>query len=149
MKSIEPIYDNANMTLDSIEKQVIQNRLAHYQGDKALTAKSLGITERTIYNKLDAYEKEAKISREAIAKKEASEKDWLARQRGNVPTIEKMTQADFAANPNETYGLMRSPHLPAEGMPAAASVTPPPPPVIEPVARLSTPAPAVPRRRAN
>lgn len=138
---IEPIYDNANFTLDAIEKQVILNRLAHYEGDKVITAKSLGVTERTIYNKLEIYEKENYNSPENIAKREAADKELLARQRGNVKTLEQMTSADFLANPQETYGLMSNPHPPSEA--AAAPVVEP---VVAPVARIASPQPHQGRR---
>lgn len=42
-------------TLDEIERSVIEYRLQHFDGNKTEAAKSLGISLKTIYNKLNAY----------------------------------------------------------------------------------------------
>lgn len=125
---IEPIFDNASLSLYHIEKQAILNRISHFQGNKDEAAKSLGISIRTIYNKLEEYEKEGPTPKELEDARKQSEADWLARQRGSVKTLENMTQAEVAANPNETYGLMSHPK------PVAAPSTTP-----------TTPAPVVPK----
>ncbi|MBT6326000.1 MAG: sigma-54-dependent Fis family transcriptional regulator [Bdellovibrionales bacterium] len=43
------------MTLDSLEKMHICNTLDHLSGNKTKTAKQLGITVKTLYNKLHSY----------------------------------------------------------------------------------------------
>lgn len=47
-------------TLFEIEKEVILERLNSFGGNKTKAAQSLGITLKTIYNKLHQYEKENK-----------------------------------------------------------------------------------------
>lgn len=44
-------------TLDEIERSVIEFRLQHFDGNKTAAAESLGISLKTIYNKLNAYRK--------------------------------------------------------------------------------------------
>lgn len=43
-------------TLDQVEKEVIYQALKFYQNNKVHTARALGISERTLYNKLEIYE---------------------------------------------------------------------------------------------
>ncbi len=45
----------AGMSLDQIEKQAIRNTLRANKGNREVTAKMLGIGERTLYRKLDKY----------------------------------------------------------------------------------------------
>ena len=47
-----------NQTIREVEKQMIQATLKFFNGDKNKAAESLGITARTILNKLTQYEKE-------------------------------------------------------------------------------------------
>lgn len=42
-------------TLDEIERKEILDRLRHFQGDKAKAAATLGISLKTLYNKLNRY----------------------------------------------------------------------------------------------
>jgi Nif-specific regulatory protein len=49
------IINFTNMTLDELEKHHICNTLEHLGGNKTKTAKSLGITVKTLYNKLHSY----------------------------------------------------------------------------------------------
>lgn len=51
-------------TLDSLEKQVIEAAWTYYRKNKSLTASSLGITVRTLENKLKQYEQEDADARE-------------------------------------------------------------------------------------
>ena len=44
--------DDELPTLDEIYKKVVEDRLAHCWGNKSKTAESLGITLKTLYNKL-------------------------------------------------------------------------------------------------
>lgn len=44
-------------TLDEIERSVIEYRLQHFGGNKTQAAQSLGISLKTIYNRLNAYRK--------------------------------------------------------------------------------------------
>lgn len=43
-------------TLDWIEREYITARFKHFNGDKPLTAKSLGISLKTLYNRLGRYQ---------------------------------------------------------------------------------------------
>ncbi len=51
----ETLNFEVGTTLQEVEKRMILNTLKHTKGDKSLAAKLLGITERTIYRKLDEY----------------------------------------------------------------------------------------------
>lgn len=44
------------MTLEDIEKRTILEALRFYRGNKTQTASALGITAKTLYNKLETYE---------------------------------------------------------------------------------------------
>lgn len=73
------------VTLDDIEEQVIQKALMHFRGNKAQVASALGISVRTVDNKIEKYE----IARAAERAKEDDrkrERDFrLARSRGIHP----------------------------------------------------------------
>lgn len=46
---------DSNISLYELEKQFVLEGIKHFKGDKAQTAKSLGITIKTLYNKLHEY----------------------------------------------------------------------------------------------
>ena len=46
------------MTIDEMEKQMLLRTLAHFDNDKTRTAEALGISLKTIYNKLSRYQQE-------------------------------------------------------------------------------------------
>ena len=49
----EPVKTSlGGMLLEDLEKIAIQETLALYKGNKAASARSLGITEKSIYNKM-------------------------------------------------------------------------------------------------
>jgi two-component system response regulator HydG len=50
---------NIGTPLDSIELQIIQKTLEHFEGNRRAAAESLGIAERTIYRKLKGMEEAA------------------------------------------------------------------------------------------
>lgn len=54
-EEINNIINFTDMTLDELEKHHICNMLEHLGGNKTKTAKSLGITVKTLYNKLHSY----------------------------------------------------------------------------------------------
>lgn len=49
------------MTLDMVEKEIIYEALKAFQGSKVHAASALGISLKTIYNKLEAYEKNESV----------------------------------------------------------------------------------------
>ena len=52
------IHWQPGVTLDEVERQVIMAAIRFFHGNKSATANSLGVSVRTIQNKLDRYEKE-------------------------------------------------------------------------------------------
>lgn len=57
-KEVENLNDHIQdqeKTLEELEKSIILRRLNTYKGDKQLAAKSLGISLKTLYNKLNKY----------------------------------------------------------------------------------------------
>ncbi len=55
---VEPLPDipyNPSVTLHDLEKQYIIRALTHFKGNKTQAAHSLGITIKTLYNKLHEY----------------------------------------------------------------------------------------------
>ena len=47
------------MTLDQAERKIIEKVLRFYNGNKSATARSLGVSVKTIENKVKQYEQEA------------------------------------------------------------------------------------------
>lgn len=52
-------------TIDDMERRLIFATLAHFKGDKRRAAKALGISLKTVYNRLKRYEQEETIDRSA------------------------------------------------------------------------------------
>jgi DNA-binding NtrC family response regulator len=50
------LEDYPNMSIWEIEKQYVLKALKKYEGNKTKAAKALGITVKTLYNKLHEYE---------------------------------------------------------------------------------------------
>lgn len=73
------------VSLDDIERQVIQKAYQFYQRNKTATAVALGISVRTIDNKLERYALEAKEAEERNADARAARTAHLARARGIHP----------------------------------------------------------------
>lgn len=76
-------------TLDEIEKQVILAALGHFRNNKTATANALGITARTIDNKIALYAKEKAKQEEANAEARRRAEEHLARARGLPVTAEQ------------------------------------------------------------
>ncbi len=55
------------LPLDLVEKEYILGTLLRNSGNKARTAESLGVSEKTLYNKLNRYAAESKAERDAAA----------------------------------------------------------------------------------
>ena len=49
------IYDEENLSLDDVEKELIRKALDRHHGKRKLAAKDLKISERTLYRKIKEY----------------------------------------------------------------------------------------------
>jgi len=80
--------------LKDVEKEIIEAAVRYYNDNKSKAADSLGISSRTIYNKLKEYEIE-RLEKEATRAKRAKQKNleaqrWL-RNKPNVGVSEERT----------------------------------------------------------
>ncbi len=50
-----------DMTLEALEKEAIMRTLQHFNNNRRAAARSLGMSERTLYRKIDQYGLERKI----------------------------------------------------------------------------------------
>lgn len=73
------------VTLDQIERQVIEKAFAFFRKNKTQTAQALGIAIRTLENKFERYEKEDAAALEAQAQREQAAADFQRRCRGEAP----------------------------------------------------------------
>lgn len=73
------------ITLDAIEKMVILKAYYHFRNNKTTTAKSLGISIRTLDTRLEQYEMELIAEEERQHHEQRKRTEFLARQRGNPP----------------------------------------------------------------
>lgn len=74
-------------TLEGIEKEAIKKAYQFYQQNKTQTAASLGISIRTLDNKLEKYETEDAEMKVRQDEYERREEDYRKRARGNVGQI--------------------------------------------------------------
>lgn len=72
------------MKLDELEKQVIKKAYVHYK-TKIATAEALGISVRTLDNKLDRYEEEDKRHEAFLEEQDRKRAEILLRSRGQHP----------------------------------------------------------------
>lgn len=74
-------------TLAQVEEQVIVAALSFFRGNKSATATALGVSVRTLDNKLERYmnEKEEREMAEAFRKEEREA--LLLRARGQAPAV--------------------------------------------------------------
>lgn len=63
------------MTLEETEREIIMNSLKFYLWNKSKAARSLGITTRTIFNKLESYGMSEYVREQAIKMKVKDEDD--------------------------------------------------------------------------
>ena len=82
----QQVYWSPGVTLEQIEKQVILNAYKFYRGNATQTAISLGINEKTIRNKLEKYEQDAKAQRDFEERDAADRETQLKRARGIMPS---------------------------------------------------------------
>lgn len=81
------------LTLDEVEKQCILKALQWFRGNKSQTAIALGITVKTIDNKLEKYEAEGKVMDDKHRESEIKRAEILNRMRGIQPAqkLEEIT----------------------------------------------------------
>jgi hypothetical protein len=80
----ENITWSPGITLDDIEKQVILKAFRFYRGNKTTTAQALGVSVRTIDNKLERYQLEDSEKEKSDEQRRLDRENFLARQRGIV-----------------------------------------------------------------
>lgn len=70
------------VTIAAIEQDIIQAAFSFYRGNKTATAQSLGISIRTLDNKLERYAQEQKGFEDREAEQRKRREEFLARSRG-------------------------------------------------------------------
>lgn len=83
--NLNEVMWSVGMTLDALEKQVIQKAYRFFRGNKTMTSNSLGISVRTLDNKLERYEAEELVEQERKLREEERRNFLLAKARGNLP----------------------------------------------------------------
>jgi len=73
------IYWNPNLTIDALEKQAIQLAMTYFGGNKSAASRSLGISPRSLSDKLQQYDKEA-LALDEARKKDAEQREILLRR---------------------------------------------------------------------
>lgn len=71
-------------TIDSVEREMITQALAFYQGNKTQTAQSLGIAVRTLDNKLAQYAKDDAATKARVDERNKRNAEQLNEMRGIV-----------------------------------------------------------------
>lgn len=72
------------MSLEQLEKEVITTAVRFYGDDKTKTALALGISVKTIYNKLEQYEREGQDRLQAEAKRNEEAESARVQAQGGV-----------------------------------------------------------------
>jgi len=73
------------MSLAAVEKLVILKAYQFFRFNKTTTANALGISTRTLDNKLEQYDKEAGLAKEREMYEQRKREEFLARSRGQLP----------------------------------------------------------------
>lgn len=82
--SNEMIFWSPGVTLESIEKDVVLKAFRHYRGNKTATSNALGISIRTLDNKLEKYELDGKEEKLRQENERRNREEWLIKSRGNL-----------------------------------------------------------------
>lgn len=69
------------MTLEAVEKEVILQCFRYYKGNRKNAAQALGISDKTIYNKIEQYQAEGKAKEDAVALADEERRAWALRAR--------------------------------------------------------------------
>lgn len=72
-------------TISDLEKMAINDAMRFYEGRKTDVAHALGISIKTLYNKLEEYAREDEIRVKREADEERKRQNWLREQRGEKP----------------------------------------------------------------
>ena len=94
MMNTETTWYNG-MTLDEMEQVIIMKSLQIHAGNKTKTAEALGISIRTIDNKLEKYEEQKREHTRRAEEKEKRYEQHILRSQGRTevePTIETPAQ---------------------------------------------------------
>ena len=106
-----PVYWTSGMTLEAMERLVIQQAFSVFRNNKTATANALGISVRTLDSKLEKYAEEQQVKDQNAAELKKRTADFHMRSRGlPAPTLEAQ------------------PYLPV-APPQVVQVSPPPVPV--------------------
>ncbi len=100
-----------------MEKQVIQKAFHFYKGNKTSTATSLGIAIRTLENKLDKYEADAKAHLQRVDDAKREREAFSRRERG----IPAGAQFDNSATPSR-FDPRGKTEMPAIGLGTATEI---------------------------
>lgn len=119
----EQVMWSPGVTLEAIEKQVILKAYQFYRGNATQAAISLGISEKTIRNKLEKYEQDG-LEREAAEERDREERaKILDRQRGIVTDPKTGVKSLLGSNtgaheaPNNTERLREKPATDTKSVP--------------------------------
>lgn len=74
------------VSLEAIERQVIERAWEHYRGNKTATANALGIAIRTLESRLERYEADKKLEVDIRERERQTRDTQLARARGIIPS---------------------------------------------------------------
>ncbi len=102
------------VTLEQIEKQVIQKAYQHFRQNKTVTSNALGIAIRTLDNKLALYDEQQKELEQRDYDDRKKREEWLIKSRGNPPNnlgipYTQGTQAEKVSN--SPTGIRMEPDL--------------------------------------
>ncbi len=93
------------MTLDQVERQVIERAYVHFEKNKTRTAASLGVCVKTIENKLNAYDREDELQKERSENAKREREEFAEIQRnGRRDRAPPATEANKSRRANDHAG---------------------------------------------
>lgn len=92
------VHWSPGMKLDDLEKRAILSAYSYYRENKTATANSLGISIRTLDNKLEKFEMDLIEEEAADAARKRANTEFLARARGQGPGQTPQVQQTFQTN---------------------------------------------------
>lgn len=131
--SIYPISNTAicwspGLSLEQVEKECILQAFRFYRSNKTQTAIALGISVRTIENKLEKYAKDAELETERRAEERKQQEEYSLRARGKLhtgnteyPRTHKSQETDRPIQ-NGTQAATGADIQPIEGIPTQRPV---------------------------